>query len=192
MKLIKHTTASLMALAALSACATPNPPTVTAGDVDRAFAQAQRISVLPETNVSDLPTGTVTYDGQIGANVRGDAQGSILADMTMIVGFSNNNISGNVNNINLIDPDGTPNQRLDGTLQIAGVESSGNLDAVASGEVTGVDVDGFVVDSQMNLDLNGAVHNDLINGDAIYGTAEGEANGDFYLDIDGVFFGTER
>lgn len=184
-------TGCLLVLAALSACASPTPPTVSERDVDRAFAEAQRISRLDETAVSDLPTGSVTYDGQIGANVTGDANGSILADMTMIVGFGSNDIAGSVTNINLIDPDGTPNQQLGGTLNIDGVEDRGNLDAVATGEITGVDVDGFVVDSQVNLNLDGAVYDDLIEGDAVYGTAEGEANGEFNLDIDGVFFGTE-
>ena len=185
--------AALLALAALSACAaTPTPPTVTENDVDRAFAEARRISNLDQTSIAELPTGSVTYDGQIGANVRGDANGSILGDMTMIVGFASNSIGGNVTNINLIDPDGTPNQQLGGSLQINGVENAGDLSAVASGEITGVDVDGFEVDTQMDLDLDGAVYDDLINGDAVFGTATGEARGEFDMNIDGVFFGVQR
>ncbi len=190
--MIKATNTCLLATAALSACmASPTPPTVTSSQVDRAFDEAERISFLPETNVNDLPTGTVSYEGQIGANVQGNAVGSILADMNMIVGFSSNDITGNVTNINLIDPDGTPNQQLTGTLQISGIENSGDLDAVAAGEITGVDTDGFAVDSQMNLNLEGAVYDDAGTGDAVFGTVEGEANGDFFLDVDGVFFGTD-
>lgn len=181
-----------IAFCLVSACATPTPPTVTAGDVDRAYAEAARLSTLPATNIYDLPTGTVTYDGQIGADVRGDAQGSILADMTMIVGFDSNAITGNVTNINLIDPAGIPDQRLDGSLAIAGFESGGDLDAMASGQISGVDADGYVVTSDMNLDLAGSVVNDQWYGDAIFGSATGTATGDFYLDVDGVFFGSER
>ncbi len=184
---------SMIALAALAACATdPNPPTVSENDVDRAFAEASRISRLPETSLTELPTGTVTYDGQIGADIRGDANGSILADMTMVVGFASNDISGDVTNINLIDPDGTPNQELGGRLEINGVERGGSLDATAHGDITHVDANGFEEDAQMNLNLNGEVHNDVINGDAIFGNAIGDARGEFDIDIDGVFFGTQR
>lgn len=187
----KTTSTCLLVIAALSGCvSTPTPPTVTSFEVDQAFDEAERISLLPETSGSDIPTGMVSYDGQIGADVQGDAVGSILADMTMIVGFSSNDITGNVTNMNLIDLDGTPNQQLTGTLQISGIESNGSLDAAAAGEITGVDVDGFEVDSQMNLVLEGAVYDDSGTADAVFGSAEGEANGDFYLDVDGVFFGT--
>ena len=180
------------ALALTAACATPTPPSITAGDVDRAYAEAIRISALPATAPADIPTGTVTYDGQIGADVRGDAQGSILADMTMIVGFDTNAISGNVSNINLVDPAGIPTQRFSGSLAIAGIENNGDLDAIASGRVSGVDGDGYAVDADMNLDLVGTVLDDAGQGDAIFGSATGSAAGDFYLDVDGVFFATQR
>lgn len=183
-----------IALCTLAACTTsPNPPTVSGADVDRAFDEAERIQDLPRTIATELPTGTVTYDGQIGADVRGDANGDILADMTMTIGFATGSISGNVDNINLIDPDGTPSQRFDGDLNIDGiVNSSGDILADAEGEITGVDVDGFVVESDVQIDLDGTVRNDLINGDAVFGDADGTARGDFDLDIDGVFFGTQR
>jgi hypothetical protein len=124
--------------------------------------------------------------------VGGSAQGSILADMSMIVGFSSNEIAGSVTNINLIDPNGVPNQQLGGTLLINGVENNGNLDAIAAGQITGVDVDGFEVDSQMNLNLEGAVYDDFGQGDAVFGEVSGEANGEFDLVVDGVFFGTSN
>ena len=180
------------ALALSAACATPNPPSISAQDVDRAYAEALRISALPATAPADIPTGTVTYDGQIGADVRGDAQGSILADMTMIVGFDTNAIRGSVTNINLVDPDGIPNQRFDGSLAITGIETNGDLDAVAVGQITGVDVDGHTVDADMDLDLVGTVVDDTGQGDAIFGSVTGSAAGDFYLTVDGVFFATER
>lgn len=183
-------TTSLLTLATLAACVAPNEPTVTARDVERAFAEAQAISNLPQTRFTDLPTGNVTYNGKLGANVRGDANGSILGDMTMNVGFASNDIGGSVTNINLIDADGTPNQRFDGRLQIDGVENSGSLDAFAFGRITGVDVDNVRVDSDVLLTLDGNVYDDIGRGDAVFGSATGDAVGDFYLDIDGVFFGT--
>jgi len=184
-------TLSLVGIAALSACAaTPNEPTVTAFDVDRAFDEAQRISDLPFTPTANLPTGDVTYRGQLGADVSGDAQGSILGDMTMNVAFADNAIDGSVTNINLIDPNGQPNQRFDGGLTIDGIENSGRLDAFASGEITAVNGDGFEVDSQMLLTLDGDVYDDFTGGDAVFGTAQGQARGEFDMDIDGVFFGT--
>ena len=182
---------SLIALVALSACAaTPNEPTVSAFDVERAFDEAQRINNLPLTSTADLPSGEVTYRGQLGADVTGDASGSILGDMTMRVDFGDNDVGGSVTNINLIDPDGQPNQRFDGSLNIDGVENSGRLDAFASGEISGVDNEGYDVDTQMLLTLDGDVYDDRREGDAVFGTAEGSARGDFDLDVDGVFFGT--
>lgn len=183
-------TASLIALATLSACVGSNEPTVTPIDVDRAFDEAQRISDLPLTRSAALPSGGVTYRGQLGANVSGDATGSILGDMAMRVDFADNEIGGSVTNINLIDPNGEPNQRFDGRLTIDGVETAGRLDAFASGEITGVDNDGIEVDSQMLLTLDGDVYDDIGRGDAVFGSAEGQARGEFNMDVDGVFFGT--
>lgn len=184
-------TTSLFALAALSACAAvPNEPTVSAFDVDRAFDEAQRISALPPTSINNLPTGGVSYRGQLGADVSGDAQGSILGDMIMRVDFGDNDIGGNVTNINLIDPDGMPNQRFDGSLNIDGAETGGQLDAFASGEITGLDNEGVAVGSQMLLTLDGDVYDDFGGGDAVFGSATGQASGDFDMNVDGVFFGT--
>lgn len=182
--------ASLFATAALAACVSPNEPTVTSSDVDRAFEEAVAISNQPLTSTANLPTGNVTYRGKLGADVAGDANGSILGDMTMQVDFADNDIGGSVTDINLINPDGTPDQRFDGSLTIDGVENSGRLDAFASGEITGVDNDNFEVDSQVLLTLDGNVHDDFGRGDAVFGTADGQARGEFNMDIEGVFFGT--
>ncbi len=183
---------TIAALAALSACASsPNDPSVSIRDVDRAFSEAERISNLPITARDDVPTGSATYDGQVGADIRGDVDGSILGDMTMRVDFADNDISGNVRNINLIDPSGVPDQRMDGSLDIAGFENRGDLDAGAQGDLTLVDADGFEQTSEFNLDLEGAVYNDRRIGDAVFGTAKGSADGDFDVNVDGVFFGTD-
>lgn len=185
---------SLMTLATLAACAAttvaPTDPTVSARDVDIAMFEAERIADLPFTPLSDLPSGGVTYRGHVGADVTGDAQGSILGDMTMLVDFGDSDISGSVTNINLIDPNGTPNQRFGGSLGITGTETSGDLDAFASGQISGVDNDGFAVESQMVLTLDGAVRDDFSEGDAVFGSATGFATGDFNMDVNGVFFGT--
>lgn len=178
------------ALIALSACVAPSDPTVSAPNVDSAFARAEAISTLPQTTFNNLPGGSATYVGQLGANVRGAATGSILGDMTMNVGFASNSLGGAISNINLIDADGTPNQRFDGRLQIDGVESAGTLDGFAFGGITGVDNDGDKVSSQVLLTLDGSVRDNFGRGDAVFGVANGTAEGDFFLDIDGVFFGT--
>lgn len=183
-------TTSLITLAALVACVAPNEPTVSENDVDRAFAEASAISNLPQTSAFNLPTGAVTYTGQLGANVRGDANGSILGDMSMNVGFASNTIDGSISKINLIDANGTPNQRFDGRLQIDGVESSGSLDAFAFGQITGVDNDNVEVSSDVLLTLDGNVYDNFRRGDAVFGSATGDAVGDFNMDIEGVFFGT--
>ena len=184
-------TTSLIALAALSACAvSPNDPTVSAQDVASAFDEAQRISNLPLTATQNLPTGGVTYRGQVGADVSGDAQGSILGDMRMDVDFADGDIGGNISNINLIDPNGMPNQRFDGTLGITGDDAGPQIDAFASGNISGVDNEGDAVDSQMVLILDGDVYDDFGGGDAVFGSATGYATGDFEMDVNGVFFGT--
>ncbi len=190
---MKHLSGASALLVLLAACATEeNPPTVSRSDIDRAFDAARDAAALPVTPSSQIPTGTVTYDGQIGADLTGDSLGSVLADMTMRVDFQNNRIGGRVDNINLIDQDGTPDQLLDGSLEIAGFENNGDLDAGASGQVTAVGSSGTALDADMNLDLDGTVRTDRSRGDTVYGGVTGDARGDFNLDIDGVFYGERR
>lgn len=181
---------SLTALATAAACASPNPPTVSAADVDRAYAEARYISGLPFTSTGDLPTGSTTYRGQLGADVRGDLSGAILGDMRMDVDFARNDVDGSVSNINLIDPDGRPNQRLGGSLGIDGFESGGRIDAFASGRLSAVDSEGFARDSDVLLTLDGDVYDDQGRGDAVFGSAIGNGIGELEMEVDGVFFGT--
>ena len=108
----------VIALVTVAACASPNPPTVSTADVQRAYAEANYISGLPFTATDDLPTGSTTYRGQLGADVSGDYRGSMLGDMTMNVDFADNDVRGSVTNINLIDSDGRPDQQLSGSLGI--------------------------------------------------------------------------
>ena len=185
-------TITAVTLATIAACASPNPPTVSAADVNRAYAEANYIRGLPFTATNDLPTGDATYRGKLGADVSGDLSGSILGDMTMAVAFDRNNVSGSVTNINLIDRDGRPDQRLDGSLGIDGFESSGRIDAFAAGELTAVDESGFLRDTDVLLVLDGDVYNDRGRGDAVFGSATGTGIGDLEVTFDGVFFGTRN
>lgn len=183
-------TAGLSVLATLAACATPNPPTVSAAGVNRSFEEARALGGLPFTDVQDLPTGSVTYNGKLGADVSGELNGSIISDMEMIVAFRTEDISGSVTNINLIDPDGRPNQRFDGKLEITGREDIGRLSAFASGDITGVDDNGGSMDSSVLLTLYGDVVDDIGHGDAVFGSATGNGIGGLEFDVNGVFFGT--
>ncbi|MFQ1702681.1 hypothetical protein ACJ5NV_19015 [Loktanella agnita] len=187
---MKYLVITTAALGILGACSTPNPPSVTRHDVNRAYGEARRIEALPFTEAITLPTGSVIYNGQVGANVYGEASGSILGDMRMEVDFRDGDIDGDIRNINLIDMDGTPNQRFDGSLDINGRENNGDLDATAKGRLTGVDINNQSVDTYMDLDLIGEVRDDRDFGDAVYGEVDGIATGDFNMTVDGVFFGT--
>ena len=180
---------TLTALAATAACVSPAAPTISASDVDRAYAEARSISGLPFTPTESLPRGSVTYRGQLGADVSGDVEGAILGDMRMTVRFADDVVGGDVSNINLIDESGRPDQRLDGALLIDGYESAGRIDAFASGNLQAVDDSGQIADSDVLLILDGDVHSDRYNGDAVFGSATGSGTGDLEMDIDGVFFG---
>jgi hypothetical protein len=181
---------ALAACLTLTACAVATPPTIDDRDVDRAYAEAYRISRLPETGLADLPTGSATYTGQIGADVSGDLSGSMLGDMAMTVGFSTNRVAGSVTNMNLIDSAGRPDQLLGGSLAISGFETQGDILAGASGEINGVEPGGSFFASDVNMTMDGSVRDDFRGGDALFGTALGNAVGDVDLVFDGVFFGT--
>jgi len=187
--MIRHITV-LTTLAVFAACSSPNPPTKSASDVSRSFDKAEDLSTAPFTTTQDLPTGSVTYTGEIGADVSGDLNGSINGDMTMNVGFDTGTIDGSVRNINLIDPDGRPDQRLGGRLEIDGFENSGRLDAFAFGDLTAVNSSGNELESDVLLTLEGDVVDDRGRGDAVFGAARGNGIGDLEFDADGVFFGT--
>ena len=179
----------LTTLALAAACSTPNPPTVSAADVNRAYAEARAIGGLPFTATEALPTGTVSYTGKLGVDVSGDLDGALLGDMQMRVAFADNTVGGNVSNINFIDSDGRPDQRMDGRLVIDGYESAGRIDAFASGVLQGVDRRGQLAETDVLLTLDGNVHSDRRNGDAVFGEATGSGIGDLRFEADGVFFG---
>jgi len=173
----------------VAGCVGPTPPTVTDRDNSRALAEAARISRLPQTQINHLPTGTATYNGQIGADLRGDLQGSVLGDMSMVVNFDSGRVGGSIGNLNLIAPSGRPDQALGGNLAISGFEDRGNILAGASGKITGVHSGGSGFASDVNLTLQGGVRDDLRRGDAVFGAVTGQGTGDVNLGFDGVFFG---
>lgn len=181
---------SLAVLITLAACASPKSPTVTSADVQASFDEARYLASRPITAFNDLPSGSTRYLGEIGADVTGDINGSIQGDMTMDVSFAGNRIDGRVEDINLIDTDGTPNQQFGGHLTIVGSEFGGQLTATADGDLTAVDSDGFIAESFVQLDLDGDVVDDLGGGDAVFGSVTGDGVGDINFDVDGVFFGT--
>lgn len=180
---------ALAAALIMAACVVPTPPTIGQADVDRAFRDAALISRLPETQSFNLPTGSVTYRGQVGADVAGDLRGSILGDMAMNVGFSTNRVTGSVSNINLIDTAGRPDQLLGGRLAISGFEDQGDILAGAAGEITGVAPGGAAFASDVNLTLQGSVRDEYRAADAVFGDVTGNAVGEVDLFFDGVFFG---
>lgn len=180
----------LAACLPLSACAVATPPTIDGRDVNIALAEAAQISRLPETGLANLPTGFVTYTGQLGADVSGDLRGSILGDMSMAVDFRQDRVSGSVSNINLVDTAGRPDQLLDGRLAISGFEDRGNILAGARGDISGVTAEGSRFTSDVDLTLQGSVRDDFRSGDAVFGTAQGDGIGDVDLGFNGVFFGT--
>ncbi|MFN3664343.1 hypothetical protein [Yoonia sp.] len=186
---MKRCLPALAACLVVAGCAAPNPPTITSRDNANALTEATRISRLPQTQISDLPTGSVTYNGKVGANVGGDLQGSMLGDMSMNVGFNTNTVRGSVTNLNLINQAGRPDQALGGNLAINGFEDRGNLSAGAGGTITGVAPGGSAFSSDVNLNLQGNLRDDRHRGDAVFGTVAGQALGDVNLGFDGVFFG---
>ena len=178
---------SLSAVAAfliMAGCMGPTPPSITDQDISRALNEAGRISRLPHTRIADLPMGNVTYRGQLGADIGGDLRGSILGDMTMVVGFGTNTVGGTVTNLNLIDTNGRPEQALAGDLAIGGFHRSGAIRAGADGRISGAGIS-----SDVRLDLNGSIRDDRGRGDAIFGTVTGQGIGETNLWLDGVFTG---
>jgi len=178
----------------------PQPaPTATRADVRAFDQQVDDLRFASRTSTSALPTGTVTYDGQLGSNLRLNGQDGygMLGDLRMQVGFGSGDIDGSVRNINLLE-NGTPIQRFGGQLTINGEEYAGRLVADADGILSLVTDDGRLQRTNMALDLTGDVVNDVFVGDAVVGTATGFGDGyqltgetfNVLLDNGGSFVGT--
>lgn len=153
-------------------------PNVTRADV-RAFDDTvQDLRLAPRTSPTALPTGTVTYNGQVGSNIRLNGQDGfgMLGDMRMRVDFDDGDVGGTIRNINLLE-DGTPVQRFGGQLQIDGSEFAGRVVADADGILSLVMEDGSLHRTNMAIDLTGDVVSDVFVGDAIVGSATGFGDG---------------
>lgn len=153
-------------------------PTVTRADVTAFDRRVADLTFAPATATRNLPTGTVTYDGQLGSNIRLNGQEGygILGDMRMRVGFGSGLVDGTVRNINLLQS-GTPVQRFGGQLLIDGTEFSGRVSADADGILSLVMADGTRHRTNMAIDLTGDVVNDVFLGDTVVGTATGFGDG---------------
>ena len=146
---------SIVGLGILTACDSPTPPSISAQDALDAGAEFERIIDLPQTAAADLPLGSAEFNGHAGSEVSGDADGSVLGDMRMAIEFAGNTISGEIDNINLIDEDDEPEQLLGGSLTIAGTETDGILSATASGELTAVGDESVRGSSIVSLTMSG-------------------------------------
>lgn len=174
-------------------------PNVTRADIAAFDDQVRDLNRAPLTSVAALPTGTVTYDGQVGSNIRLDGQDGygMLGDMRMRVGFASGDVDGSVTNINLLE-NGTAIQRFGGQLVIDGAEFAGRIEADADGILSLVTADGTRQRTNMALDLSGDVVNDVFVGDAVVGSVTGFGDGyqltgetfNVLLDNGGSFVGT--
>ena len=179
-------------LLALAACASPTPPSINAQDVININAASSRVSALPQTGILNLPSASATYLGHIRGMVLGDADGSIIGDMSMSVNFAGNTVSGLVDNVNLLDAFDVPEQLLGGSLTISGTETGGQLLASASGSLSAVGDIAVRGESDVVLTLAGNVRDDVGTGDAVYGTITGGAIGDFAVSLSGQFYGSSN
>ena len=174
----------------LSACASATPPSITADQVTAIGTKYERLSALPDTAIADLPPGAAQFDGHLGGEISGDADGSVLGDMTMNVNFAGNTITGTVDNLNLISDDGIPERLLGGSLSIAGSEADGILTATATGTLDAVGEESVRGSSDVTLSMNGNVLTDVTAGDTVEGSLSGSGSGDFDINIyNGGFFG---
>lgn len=186
-------TVLLIPLAALTlAACEATPPSLTTDDILAFEKEIDSASALPVTAINDLPGGTVTYSGEFGSNafVEGaSANDSIIGQMEMTVQFANQNIEGQLYDINLI-ADGRPQQVMGGTLDIDGRAVNGTIDAVATGTLTRVEAnkEDFAF---TELYLDGNVQTGLTNADAVFGSVTGGGDGSFDFELDGTgsFYG---
>lgn len=174
----------------LAACEA-TPPTITTDDIADFNESAEAALDLPQTPVTSLPGGTVTYTGQFGsdATVEGIDTFSMLGDMRMNVRFASQDVDGRIDNVNLIR-DGAPQQLMGGSLAIDGSAINGNIDATAEGDLTR-EAAGKIEFASTELRLDGIVQTGLTPGDVVSGTVDGGGSGQFTFTLqDGTFYGT--
>lgn len=187
----------IVPFAALAACASPTPPSVSATDIAAADAERQRISLLPDVAGTDLPTSSVDYSGNFLSNnlmIDGEGGYGVLGDLAMTIDFGGSNrVSGSVRNLNLTER-GAPDQLLGGRLDIRGSSSGGDIVARASGELDAVsDLLPFRGTTNVEFAMTGGTRQDG-NDTAVFGTwvgASTSVDDDFFVTGSGTFFGTE-
>ncbi|WP_238368188.1 hypothetical protein [Mesobacterium pallidum] len=189
MNTIIKSTISIGALGLLSACAEPIPPTFDETDVIASKVRYLALDGLPETATADMPTtGTADYKGRLSADIDGDTDGSVLADLDLSATFDTGAISGRVHNINAFDSDGTPDQKLDGSIRLNGSVFGNDMSATGTGTLTGVD-SGFEGDTRATVNLNGTFRSNTAAADTITGDVSGFGRGDIDFTItDGEFY----
>jgi len=191
--MLTKTISPLLVAISLAACDSPTPPSITAAEAVAINTEADRVQELPDTAIADLPTDSVTYNGHIGGAISGDAEGSIIGDLSMDVNFDSNTIGGEVDNVNLLDDEDVPEQLLGGSLSISGSENDGLLSATATGTLTAVGEESVRGSSDVTMTLTGNVLTDTTDGDAVAGDVYGNGTGDFDINLsDGAFYGTSN
>ena len=139
-----------------------------------------------------LPTGFVTYEGVVAGDTAGSFSGRLYADMTMNVDFAGGDITGSIDNVDLVnDATGDIVQELTGALALSGTESEilpGTLGATATGQLSGLGVVNGTTTAA--LALAGAVRTDNTAADTVYGSVAGGMAGAFNLSLSaGEFYG---
>lgn len=185
-----------------------NGPAFTAADFNLAVANDERAALLQETPSSLIPFGTATYDGTIrsGAEINNDSGFDVIGDLSLEVDINSrstfagrNPITGTITDLTVIDRETSDRlTALDGTLDIIGDSTSGELEATATGIVTR-DISGSVDDAAAwSIDLDGSFRDDFARADTITGTVNGGTTGgasddyDVVLTGDGRFVAVER
>lgn len=169
----------------VAACDSANPPTISAADI--AAAQAQYNAVLAAPSTAALPAGgTASMAGYIGGATTGDVDG-FIAEIGLDVNFGTGSITGTIDNINITDSNGNPEQMADGSLSVSGSTGGTGMTANATGNVSGVD-SGLTGTSNVNMTLFGNFHDLSGTADSVEGTATGGGTGDFDFNNSSVTF----
>ena len=182
---------SIVALAAVAACAIPEDNTLTRSDLAAFTADDLRANsnALSFTAPEDIPTGTATYEGHLrsAAIVNGEDDYDVLGLLALEVDISDaaaregsGSIRGSITELNLFDDNdnGFEDQTFDGDLSISGTVNAGRIDATATG-VLGAVLDDVIIEqtSTWRIDLDGDVRTDFEDGDTISGTVNGGTTG---------------
>jgi hypothetical protein len=185
-----------------------NVAAFSAADFSLAVAEDERAAFLAETSASLIPFGTATYDGTIrsGAVINNDDGFDVIGDLSLEVDINSrstfagrNPISGTITDLTVIDRQSanllTP---LDGTLDITGDSTSGELEATATGLLTRERIGTVDDTARWSIDLDGSFRDDFERADTVAGIVNGGTTGstsndyDVTLIGDGRFVGVER